>query len=212
MNRILFILSIFLVAGFFISCSTDTTEPEIGDDAELIQLIKNATNKQTISIEDLLSASKNVLENDYPKEMVEIAKLAPELGYEVDLMRGEGTRVGERSQVYFDLNGRELRDDSGRGRGYSIDRGGEEECFDFVLPVTFIMPDGSTITIEETEDWIEIREWYLANRNVSENPALQYPVTIIFRDGTTLTINSDEELHQAYADCEGSGRYGGGRG
>ena len=212
MNRILFILSIFLVAGFFISCSTDTTEPEIGDDAKLIQLIKNAPNKQVISLEELPSTSRNVIENEYFEGIVDVSKIALELGYEIDMRRGSGSRLGESMQVYFDLNGRELRDGEGRGRGDGKGRGGEEECFDFVLPVTFIMPDGSTITIEETEDWIEIREWYLANRNVSEKPALQYPVEIKFRDGTTLTINSDEELRQAYADCEGRGGYGGGRG
>lgn len=281
MNRILFILISFLVAGLFISCNTDTTEPKIGDDSELIQLIKNAPNKQVIDVTNLPSASKNVLDTNYSEDIVDDSKIAPELGYEIDMMRGRGSRFGEKSQVYFDLKGRELRDRKGRGdkdkeecfdfvypvtffmpdgstitvedkgdwiqiknwyrtnpgvrekpvvqypvdikwkdgsiitinnddemrRAYSAcdDGRGQKECFDFVHPITYIMPDGSTITVENREDWIQIRNWYAANPGIREEPVLQYPVEIIFRDGTTATINSDEELRQAYADCEGRG-------
>ena len=85
------------------------------------------------------------------------------------------------------------------------DGGGRKDCFDLVHPITYIMPDGSMITVENREDWIQIRNWYAANPGIREEPVLQYPVEIIFRDGTTATINSDEELRQAYADCEGRG-------
>jgi hypothetical protein len=200
MNRALFILISIILAGMLISCTTDTTEPEIGDDSELIQLIKNAPNKQIIDVTELPSASRNVLETVYGEDIVDDSKIAPELGYEIDMMRGSRARLGEEMQAYFDLTGRELRDGDGRGSG------GEEECFEYVLPVTFVMPDGSTITIENEEDWIEIREWYLANPNVREEPVLQYPADIIFRDGITWTLNSDEDLRRAYAFCDdGSG-------
>jgi len=195
MNRILFILISFLVAGLFFSCTT--TEPEIGDDSELIRLIKNAPNKQVISLEDLPSASNNVLESDYSEDIVDVSKIAPDLGYEIKMMRGRGTRMGEQSQVYFDLKGRELRDRKGKG-----DRK-KEECFDFVYPVTFFMPDGSTITIEDKEDWIEIKNWYRANPGVREKPDVQYPVDIKWKDGSVITINNDDEMRRAYSACEG---------
>jgi len=198
MNKILFILICFLVAGLFFSCST--TEPEIGDDSELIQLIKNAPNKQVISLEDLPSTCKNVLGKDFSEDIVEVSRLAPGLGYEVEMMRCKGVRMGEKIQVYFNLKGRKLEDRGGKGRG------GKEECFEFVLPITFVMPDDSTITVEEKEDWIEIRSWYKANPNVREKPSLQYPADIIFiKDRTTWTLNSDEDLRRAYEACKGRG-------
>jgi len=199
MNRILFILISVLLTGLFFSCSTDTTDPKTEDDTQLIKAIQEANNKQTISLEELPSASKNVLDNEYSEDILDDSKIAPELGYEIDMMRGRGSRLGEKSQVYFDLKGRELRDRKGRGGKY------KEECFDFVYPVTFFMPDGSTITVEDREDWIEIKNWYRANPGLREKPVVQYPVDIKWKDGSIITINSDDEMRRAYATCDDGG-------
>ena len=75
------------------------------------------------------------------------------------------------------------------------------ECFELVLPVSFVMPDGSTINVENEEDWGDLREWYMNNNETEEEPALQYPVDISYEDGTTITINGDEEMEAAEADC-----------
>jgi hypothetical protein len=168
-------------------------------DEQLIEAIKTATNKQAISIEQLPSASQTVLEQDYSESSAELAQMAPELGYEVTMRRDRGTRVGERSEAYFDLKGRELR-----SRDKDRDGRDRKECFDFVYPVTFIMPDGSTITGNNEEElWLAVRNWYAANPGVRERPALQYPVDIIFRrDSTIVTINNDEEMRRAYALCD----------
>ena len=77
----------------------------------------------------------------------------------------------------------------------------ERECFELVLPVSFVMPDGSTITIENDEGWGDLRGWYMNNNETEEEPALQYPVDISYEDGTTVTINSDEEMEAAETDC-----------
>jgi len=77
----------------------------------------------------------------------------------------------------------------------------DRECFELVLPVTFVMPDGSTITIENDEGWGNLRDWYMHNNETEEEPALQYPVDISYEDGTTLTINSEEEMAAAEEDC-----------
>ena len=82
---------------------------------------------------------------------------------------------------------------------------GKDECFEFVYPITYIMPDGSTITIENREDWDEIKAWYEANPDVREEPKLQFPVDIIWPDGTIETINNEEELKGAYEKCDRSG-------
>ena len=77
----------------------------------------------------------------------------------------------------------------------------DRECFELVLPVTFVMPDGSTISVENDEGWGNLWDWYMNNNETEEEPALQYPVDISYEDGTTLTINSDEEMEAAEEDC-----------
>ena len=77
----------------------------------------------------------------------------------------------------------------------------DRECFELVLPVTFVMPDGSTISVENDEGWGNLWDWYMNNNETEEEPALQYPVDISYEDGTTLTINSEEEMAAAEEDC-----------
>ena len=80
----------------------------------------------------------------------------------------------------------------------------EWDCFEIVLPVTIIMPDGSTMIIEDEEEgWMQIDSWYEDN-DFEEEPTLQYPVDILYDDEEgqiTVTINSDEEWRQAEEAC-----------
>jgi hypothetical protein len=202
MNRTFLLITSLFVTGLYFSCST--TEPEIGNDSELIQLIKSSPNKRNINVEDLPYATRNLLERDFYEDLIEAAKIAPELGYEIDLMRCKGAGLGNKMQVYFNLDGRKLEERRGKGRGGDKGRGGSEECFEFVLPVTFTMPDGSNITVSEKEDWLLIREWYIANPDLREKPSIEYPVDIKWKDGTIKTISSDEEMRRVYAACDES--------
>jgi len=82
----------------------------------------------------------------------------------------------------------------------------ERDCFGFVYPITFTMPDGSNINVssDSEDDWYELRHWYQSNSGYSEEPALQFPVDIFARNEQgqiTTTINSDEELEQAEESC-----------
>ncbi|MCP4708754.1 MAG: hypothetical protein GY869_09025, partial [Planctomycetes bacterium] len=99
-------------------------------------------------------------------------------------------------------NEREMRavyEDCGDRPG---DGGNREDCFEYVLPVTFIMPDGSAITVNTEEDWVTLRGWYADHPDVRERPAVQYPVDVtLVEDGTTVTVNNDEEMRAVYADC-----------
>ena len=207
-GQIIFALVAVLVLSLSLGCQNSGNVFDSGtqtSDEQLIQAIQDATNRQNINAEELPSAASTVLEQDYSESYVDDAIIAPELGYEVGMRRGMGSRIGERSQVYFNLNGRKLngeRDSNGnrhRGRN-GRDR---EECFDFVYPITYIMPDGSTITGNDREEiCLAVRSWYETNPDSRERPALQYPVDITFEDGTTVTINNDEEMRGAYERCE----------
>ena len=122
----------------------------------------------------------------------------PALQYPVDI-------VYEKDETTVTIN----NDDEMRGAyrhcgGRDDDR--DRACFALVYPVTFIMPDGSAITVADREDWAELKAWYEANPDSEERPTLQYPVDITYRDGTTQTINNDEEMRIAKEDCRDEDR------
>lgn len=170
-------------------------------DVQLIKSIQMATNKQDINAEDLPPASLTVLEQDYFDSYIEEVKIAPRLGYEVGLRKGNGAYKGDIGKKYFNLNGRELRGDKESDKNGRGEKDGKD-CFTLVLPVTFIMPDGSSIIVESKEDWSEIKNWYEAHPDSKERPVPQYPVEIIFKDGITVTVDSDEEMRGIHARCE----------
>ena len=84
------------------------------------------------------------------------------------------------------------------------DEDDERDCFEYVLPVTFLMPDGSTITVEDEEGWYLLREWYEENRGYEEEPSIQYPIDISqeTEEGLiTVTLTSGEEMEEVYSEC-----------
>ena len=90
----------------------------------------------------------------------------------------------------------------GMGRDWNEDD--ERECFQYVLPVTFLMPDGSTITVEDEEGWYSLRVWYEENRGYEEEPSIQYPIDISqeTEEGSiTVTLTSGEEMEEVYSEC-----------
>ena len=172
-----------VVLLIFFSCQNGSTESKGISDAELIQAIIDA-DKISIGVDDLPSNSKTVIEYDYAEYESESAKKAYGLGYEVN-MAGKGHKVGSRCEVYFNLEGKRLdpygrngdKDKSDWGRDYDK---GDWKCFDLSLPVSYTMPDGSTITVSNEEDWDAIKSWYEENPESEEKPVLQFPVNVEF--------------------------------
>ena len=75
-----------------------------------------------------------------------------------------------------------------------------------VFPITYLMPDNSSLTInsDEESEWINLRTWYEQNTGYNEEPTLQYPIEIVYRteQGTTSVIlNSDQEMEDAENNC-----------
>ena len=83
------------------------------------------------------------------------------------------------------------------------DKEDKEECFELVYPVTFVLPDGSSITGNEEEVWTDLKVWYENNPDVEEEAQLQYPVEIIFKEEIAKTINNEEEMEWAKKACKG---------
>ena len=199
---------IFFVLLAFSSCTNEgiLTDADMTD-AQLIQAIQQAS-KQVVDAADLPSAAASALSSEFPESYNQKTELAADLGYEVRMVIEGGIRIGDPSDVYFNLNGRELREDNDRDDDDRDDDDRDddgrdiEECFDLVYPVTFVMPDGTEITGDtEEEVFTTIRDWQVNNDDFDEGPELQYPVDIVFEDGSILTVNNDEEMREAYDNC-----------
>ena len=78
------------------------------------------------------------------------------------------------------------------------------DCFDFVYPLTYIMPDGSSITGDDKESlYAAMEAWYEAHPDVLAEATLQFPVQISYEDSDQLfTINNEAELEAAYENCD----------
>ena len=206
-NTIQILLTAFLI--MMAGCQNTGTESVGISDAELIQAIIDA-DKISVGMDGLPSNSKTIVEEDYNEYDGIDTKKAYGLGYEVS-MDGKGHKMGHRCEVYFNLEGRKLDPNVKRGDKSDWDRDddkGDWKCFDLVLPVTYVMPDGSTITVssDDEDDWVQLKSWYDANPNSEEKPTLQYPVDILFetRDGSiTVTVTNNEEMRNAYLRCGG---------
>ena len=206
-NTIQILLTAFLI--MMAGCQDTGTESVGISDAELIQAIIDA-DKISVGMDGLPSNSKTIVEEDFNEYDGIDTKKAYGLGYEVS-MDGKGHKMGHRCEVYFNLEGRKLDPNVKRGDKSDWDRDddkGDWKCFDLVLPVTYVMPDGSTITVssDDEDDWVQLKSWYDANPNSEEKPTLQYPVDILFetRDGSiTVTVTNDEEMRNAYLRCGG---------
>lgn len=196
--RILYLIPILLLLA---GCQFGDKEGYETSDAELIQMII-AAEKIEIDIEELPDQSRSYVEND--NEYDEIGThYASELGYEVERI-GNGHRSGHRGEVYFNLEGRKLDPNDWGSKGRDWDRGEHEdwECFSLVFPITFDMPDGSTITVETDDEdgWSDIKSWYEENPGMEQRPLIQFPVVIFFNE-ESMTIDSQQELSNAYHAC-----------
>lgn len=76
-----------------------------------------------------------------------------------------------------------------------------EDCLKFIYPISFTMPDGSTITINEDEGRGAIEEWYENHPDAAAEPEMQFPVNIIF-DDEEYTVNNAEEMQRFRDACE----------
>ena len=121
------------------------------------------------------------------------AEERPELQYPVDIMYESEDRTvtisNEEEMLAAKEECREM---------WGADEEEYEECFDYVYPIAFTMPDGSSIEIPSDDEtsWMSIRAYYEANPS-DEEPVLQYPIDIIFRteEGeVTFTMDSEEDV------------------
>ena len=146
----------------------------------------------------------SLLKNWY-EENTGYEEIMPELNYPVDIVfeteEGENA-VTINSEEEMELAKRDCMEEWEEGEGEDSDW----ECFEVVLPVTFVMPDGSLLTISQEVDWRNIELWYVENGDVEDEPGYQFPIDIAYEteEGNDIvTISNQEELEAAEQDCWG---------
>ena len=146
----------------------------------------------------------SLLKNWY-EENTGYEEIMPELNYPVDIVfeteEGENA-VTINSEEEMELAKRDCMEEWEEGEGEDSDW----ECFEVVLPVTFVMPDGSLVTISQEVDWRNIELWYVENGDVQGEPGYQFPIDIAYEteEGNDIvTISNQEELEAAEQDCWG---------
>tara|TARA_B100001142_G_scaffold145272_1_gene146248 strand:+ start:1639 stop:2859 length:1221 start_codon:yes stop_codon:yes gene_type:complete len=211
MNKYNIVLLPALILFLIIGCEKD--EPQAVSDAQLIQEIIDYNNKVEVNMEDLPSNAISLMENEYLVEYLHLYSLkASSLGYEVSLA-GRAGAMGDRGEIYFDINGRKL--DPNNTHDYERDwydgsdgfEGARErdnwKCFQIEFPYTIQMPNGVTYTIDSDDDsdFEEIKNYYEQNSGMDERPSIVFPINITTNDGESVTINNEDDMKDAYRDC-----------
>ena len=204
MKNITLLVLLFLLV--FTSCMLDNTSQSLSTDTELIEAIQLADNKESINISELPQDIKTVLDRDYASYVIESAKRIPQLGYLVSTLYNS-----VQEDLYFTQSGRKL-DGSGRQHGNNDNNKGphgnqlgwhRELPFDFVYPISLLMPDSTTISIIAEDDslaFVAIKTWYLDNPDSTQKPQLQFPVDVLLED-SLVTLLSQEEVDALLETC-----------
>ncbi len=199
MKKLFFIL-IFSLA--FIGCDKSVAKSDEISDDQLMQNIINAV-KVDCNMSDLPANVIYVIEQEYNEYTEFDAKISYGLGYQVS-MDGKGYKPGDHNEVYFNMDGKKLESKREQNSKTGF------KCFELILPVNFIMPDESTITVEDENDYMTVRLWYENNSGINNGglkvmPILEWPVNIIYHhdDQSTDTkiINNFEEMKDAKTGC-----------
>lgn len=100
---------------------------------------------------------------------------------------------------------------------------GKNGCYDFVFPISFSFPDGTSKTVNSYEELVSnIRSWARENcrdrrrggygqgnpngssggwQGAQYRPQLVLPITVIDENGATITVNTQEELKTLRESC-----------
>jgi len=199
------ILIAFLFPLIFSSCENSDA---LSDD-ELIQAIIDADNRTTISKNDLPKSAISTLNVEMPNDVINIAVLAPELGYEVEMKSWDffdfELDYERNDNQFFSTNGRPLESSKNKkdGWGDKKRKDGKDDkkkrgpCFKFQYPLSYTMGDGSIITGNDRKEiHSKMKTYFEKNEKTKENrPKLNFPVTILMLDGDKNEVSKEIESH-----------------
>jgi hypothetical protein len=193
---ILFLIaSVFILAALLFTACSDAEGLAGSDDTALIAKIESAS-KTTVSADNLPSTTVATFNTDLLDTAIESVQLAKGLGFKVSVVTDNIARQEKKSDVFFSTEGRPLKDNREKSKKR------RHKCFEFVFPIDFIMPDDSSITLNEKADWTLIREWYQLNSDATERAAIVFPLEVTFKDGTVQMLLDKDELKSVKDSCK----------
>ena len=78
----------------------------------------------------------------------------------------------------------------------------ESDCFNFVFPITVLLPDGDRIPTKDIEELAEILEDWVENNEEEEAfPTFQFPIKVNLQ-GQIKSIEDEEQLDEHLESCE----------
>ena len=188
--------TLYLLFGLLIFTTSCEEVSDVMSDEELIDAIINYDNKIEVSEKDLPKSAVSMIGADMPDDVISKAKLAPDLGYEVE-MKSSGFFAFEldferNDNQYFTTSGRKLEasmKDSKWGDKKSKDaKDGKKKrgpCFKFVYPISYTMPDGSIISGNDRKEiHSKMKSFYGTYEKTkdSKEPQLNFPISILILD------------------------------
>ncbi|MDA0757042.1 MAG: hypothetical protein O3C01_00040 [Bacteroidetes bacterium] len=190
---------------FFISCDVDGSE--MSDD-ELIEAIIDSENKILISNSDLPSPAISSINFEMPNDFIDEASLAPELGYEIEMKSFDFIKLEldyeREDELYFTTEGRKLNRSKGKKKKWKR----KGPCFKFEYPLSYVMPDNSTITGNDRKEvCIAIKKWYEININIRVKPQLIFPLTILMLDDDKNVVKKELQSHAELRSAMDSCKY-----
>ena len=184
----------------------------------------------------LAPESKEFIESEYPSNNVSLSYVLVgknTYGFEADLDNDKSLSFDEDGVFKLDRNHPFLKDKYKKGKIGKSEEGDKEEgdkdekdrdekewdedkdregkgekdrCFEFVMPFTFIMPDGSSILMESDDDKDKVDAWYKSNPDEKDRPKVQLPADISIKDEEgneeIITVTSDEEIKDIISNCD----------
>ncbi len=189
---ILILIKLILIIGCNSSIFDDDKNFNLYDD-DLIQQIKNSSNKSEVGYDDLPINIISTIEKSLNDKSFLFEFKAVDLGYEL-IFTDIDTHDSSFKKIYFNLEGRKLISKKDYNKK-------DSKCFELIYPITFIMPDDSNITISNEEDWEALKAWYHGNSDSEQRPSLLYPINIAYESGNTIIINNDNEMAEAKNSC-----------
>lgn len=80
---------------------------------------------------------------------------------------------------------------------------GPGKCFDFIYPVTYMLPDRTRMMFNSREEInIRMNEWHKMHPDFNGRAMMVFPVEIVYPDGTVKVINNQQELEMAKKACD----------
>ena len=81
----------------------------------------------------------------------------------------------------------------------------DEECFEFNFPITIVLPDNSTVTVNDWDEFeTALDNYYDANPNEEDEFTFVFPITVtMLDDNSIVTINDEDELEELFEECYG---------